>query len=179
MRCIDGTIKLAVNGAFVSGGYDISPRKGYICLEAEGTEAHFKNIHIMELPPSSPPTTDVAEEDKGFVTLYNGVNLDGWNTTGESAKHWSVRGWTLQCDGTKDALWTTSYHENFEVMLDYRCIDRDSGAFIMIDGEKIELPKGEANKWTRFVTKGNRGQIGIGGSGNPVDFCNIFVRTLK
>ncbi|MBC8476644.1 MAG: queuosine precursor transporter [Gammaproteobacteria bacterium] len=63
-------MNLSVNGAFVSGGYDVTPNKGYICLEAEGTEAEFKNIHILELPPSSPDTTDVAEENQGFVTLY-------------------------------------------------------------------------------------------------------------
>lgn len=179
VMCIDGTIKLAVNGAFVSGGSDIFPRKGYICLEAEGTEAHFKNILIMELPPSSPPTIDVAEEDKGFTTLYNGVNLQGWSTSSESTKHWSVKGWMLQSDGTEDTLWTTVEHKYYEIMLDYRCADIDTSAFILIDDEKIQLPKGEANKWKRFVTKGNRGRIGIGGNGSPVDFCNIFIRALK
>ena len=26
-------------------------KKGYICLESEGKEIHFRNIKIMELPP--------------------------------------------------------------------------------------------------------------------------------
>jgi len=179
VRCIDGTIKLAVNGAFVSGGYDISPRKGYICLEAEGTEAHFKNISIMELPPSAPATTEIAEEDKGFTTLYNGVNLEGWNTTSDSAKHWTVEGWILLCDGSNEALLTSSEFENYEIMLDYRCSTENTGAFVIVDGEKIELPSGKANTWNRFVTKGKRGRVGIGGNGNPVNFCNIFIRTVK
>jgi hypothetical protein len=48
--CIDGTIKLSVNGKFVNGISKASQRKGYICLEAEGAEIHFRNIRIVELP---------------------------------------------------------------------------------------------------------------------------------
>ena len=28
-----------------------SVKKGYLCLESEGAEIHFRNIKIMELPP--------------------------------------------------------------------------------------------------------------------------------
>ena len=42
----DGTIKLEVNGKEVSGGTKCKPRKGYICLESEGSECHFKNLRI-------------------------------------------------------------------------------------------------------------------------------------
>ncbi len=48
---VDGVIKLAVNGKFVNGISKATVRKGYICLESEGTEIHFRNIRIMELPP--------------------------------------------------------------------------------------------------------------------------------
>lgn len=48
--CVDGTIKLSVNGKFVNGISQSSQRKGYICLEAEGAEIHFRNIQIYELP---------------------------------------------------------------------------------------------------------------------------------
>lgn len=48
--CVDGTIKLSVNGKFVNGISKASQRKGYICLEAEGAEIHFRNIQIVELP---------------------------------------------------------------------------------------------------------------------------------
>jgi hypothetical protein len=49
--CVDGTVKLAVNGKFVNGISKASVKKGYICLESEGAEIHFRNIRIMELPP--------------------------------------------------------------------------------------------------------------------------------
>jgi hypothetical protein len=48
--CVDGTIKLSVNGKFVNGISQSSQRKGYICLESEGAEIHFRNIRIIELP---------------------------------------------------------------------------------------------------------------------------------
>jgi hypothetical protein len=49
--CVDGVIKLSVNGKFVNGIRESTQRKGYLCLESEGAEIHFRNIKIMELPP--------------------------------------------------------------------------------------------------------------------------------
>jgi hypothetical protein len=48
---VDGVVKLSVNGKFVNGISKASVKKGYICLESEGAEIHFRNIRIMELPP--------------------------------------------------------------------------------------------------------------------------------
>ena len=48
---VDGVVKLSVNGKFVNGVSKASVKKGYICLESEGAEIHFRNIKIMELPP--------------------------------------------------------------------------------------------------------------------------------
>jgi hypothetical protein len=49
--CVDGTIKLAVNGKFVNGVSKSAIKKGYLCLESEGSEIHFRNLRILELPP--------------------------------------------------------------------------------------------------------------------------------
>ena len=48
---VDGVIKLSVNGKFVNGISHSTRRKGYLCLESEGAEIHFRNIKVMELPP--------------------------------------------------------------------------------------------------------------------------------
>lgn len=48
--CVDGTIKLSVNGKFVNGISNSTQRKGYLCLEAEGAEIHFRNFKLVELP---------------------------------------------------------------------------------------------------------------------------------
>jgi hypothetical protein len=48
---VDGVVKLAVNGKFVNGVSRSTRKKGYLCLESEGAEIHFRNIRILELPP--------------------------------------------------------------------------------------------------------------------------------
>jgi hypothetical protein len=48
---VDGVVKLAVNGVFVNGVSKSTQKKGYLCLESEGAEIHFRNIRILELPP--------------------------------------------------------------------------------------------------------------------------------
>jgi hypothetical protein len=59
---VDGVIKLSVNGKFVNGIRNSSRRKGYLCLESEGAEIHFRNIRIMELPPGVATPDQIAEE---------------------------------------------------------------------------------------------------------------------
>lgn len=48
--CVDGVIKLSVNGKFVNGISNSTQRKGYLCLEAEGAEIHFRNFKLVTLP---------------------------------------------------------------------------------------------------------------------------------
>jgi len=67
VTCNDGVIKLAVNGKVVSGGSNVSPCKGYICLESEGAPVEFRNIRIKELPSTGATpeqTATLAEEQK-------------------------------------------------------------------------------------------------------------------
>ena len=49
--CVDGTIKLSVYGKFVNGISKSTVKKGYLCLESEGAEIHFRNFKLIELPP--------------------------------------------------------------------------------------------------------------------------------
>jgi hypothetical protein len=57
---VDGVIKLAVNGKFVNGISRSTKKKGYLCLESEGGEIHFRNIRILELPPGTAEPAAVA-----------------------------------------------------------------------------------------------------------------------
>ncbi len=59
---VDGVAKLSVNGKFVNGISQSSRRKGYICMEAEGAEIHFRNLWIMELPGGVTTPDQVAPE---------------------------------------------------------------------------------------------------------------------
>jgi hypothetical protein len=61
---VDGVIKLSVNGKFVNGIAKSTQKKGYLCLESEGAEIHFRNIQIMELPPGVTTPQQTAPELK-------------------------------------------------------------------------------------------------------------------
>jgi hypothetical protein len=61
---VDGVIKLSINGKFVNGISNATKRKGYLCLESEGAEIHFRNIRLMELPPGAASVGQVAKEMK-------------------------------------------------------------------------------------------------------------------
>lgn len=60
--CVDGTIKLAVNGKFVNGISKSTIKKGYLCLESEGAEIHFRNFKLTELPPGITSPNQIAKE---------------------------------------------------------------------------------------------------------------------
>jgi hypothetical protein len=124
ITCKDGTITLAVNGKEVSGGSDCVPRKGYICLEAEGSECHFKNIRIQELPSSNPSTEQTATLDQGFHSMYSGLDLRGWRLDEGHAGHWTSKGFILAYDGKSEArdkdLWTEKTYGDFMMLVDWR-----------------------------------------------------------
>lgn len=50
VRCINGEVRLWVNGEEVSGGTECQPSFGYLCLESEGAPIEFRNLKIRELP---------------------------------------------------------------------------------------------------------------------------------
>ena len=56
--CVDGVIKLSVNGKFVNGIRKSSQKKGYLCLESEGAQIFYRNLKVIELAPG---VTSVAE----------------------------------------------------------------------------------------------------------------------
>jgi len=122
--CTNGVIQLAVNGKVVSGGSACTPRKGYICLESEGSEAHFRNIRIRELPSSNPPAEDMAPLAEGFKAIYTGVDLSGWRQDQGHAGHWQPKDWVLDYDGASEAedkhLWTEASYGDFVMICDWR-----------------------------------------------------------
>jgi Domain of Unknown Function (DUF1080) len=51
VRCINGEIRLWVNGEQVSGGSGCDPASGYLCLESESSRlVEFRQLRIRELP---------------------------------------------------------------------------------------------------------------------------------
>ena len=50
IRCINGEVRLWVNGYEVAGGNECTPASGYIVLEAEGAPVQYKGIRVRVLP---------------------------------------------------------------------------------------------------------------------------------
>jgi len=131
VTCRDGVIELEVNGAKVSGGREASPRKGYLCLESEGSEVHFRNLRILELPPGEPPLAAelVAEDAIGLATAFDGLTLDGWRAADGGAAdpaHWQVRDGVMWTDGQGGDLVGPALGRRFEVALDWKRSERAS-----------------------------------------------------
>jgi hypothetical protein len=123
VECNNGAIKLAVNGKVVSGVSECKPRKGYICLEAEGSETHFRNIKIKELPGTNPKPDEVAAVAQPFKPLYVG-ELTGWKDDPGHTGHWQPKDWILDYDGKSEAkdkdLWTEKEYGDFVLVCDWR-----------------------------------------------------------
>jgi hypothetical protein len=49
--CVDGVVKLSVNGKVVNGISQSTQRNGYLCLESEGAPIQFRNLTVIALPP--------------------------------------------------------------------------------------------------------------------------------
>jgi len=60
--CVDGVIKLSVNGKFVNGISHSTQKKGYICFESEGAPIHFRNLRIVTLADGVTSTDQIAPE---------------------------------------------------------------------------------------------------------------------
>jgi hypothetical protein len=124
VTCSNGVIRLAVNGKAVSGGSDSQPRKGYICLESEGSECHFRNLRIREWPSTNPTPEQTAPLAEGFVSLYTGVDLTGWKSDPGHQGHWEPKDWILDYDGKSQTadkhLWTEKEFGDFVLIADWR-----------------------------------------------------------
>ncbi len=127
--CVDGAVKLSVNGKFVNGGTQCDYRKGYICLESEGAECHFRNLRLYELPPSGADASNTAPLVEGFVSRYSGLDLRGWKTDSEVAKVWQSSDWRLLCkpkpDDRRDLVLDGAFG-NYSVQIDYKWDAKDA-----------------------------------------------------
>jgi Domain of Unknown Function (DUF1080) len=176
----DGRITLAVNGHVVSGVSKCNPRKGYLALESEGSECHFRNLKIKELPSTTPKPEEVVDVAKGFVSLFDGLDLAGWKDEAEAKKHWQVRDSKLMCDGQGEKgqrLGTAKEYGDCELMADWRFpakkgADADSQqcGVAFLDGDKgaqVSLPPSGAVQFHQVSDKGTS-SLGLGDDRNEV-----------
>src|SRR5262249_43489851 len=128
VTCQDGAVTLAVNGHEVTRGDQASPASGYLCLESEGSEIHFRNIKVKDLGGGSkdrPPTDPVNGPSaigagEGFAPLYNGLNFQGWKYGKDQEGHFKADNWTISYDGGGEDLWSEKSYKDFVLICDWK-----------------------------------------------------------
>ena len=177
ITCIDGTISLAVNGKVVTKGKECNPRKGYICLESEGGIVHYRNMKIKELPGAPVEDRYTAIANRGFRTLYTGLDLSGWVAVKDSG--WQPSDWVLKYSPKGDAdgtLTTKTEFSDFGFVFDYRHDAKSEPATVLLRGKSIVLELDNENGvlakhlpkpggWVRIegTLKGNQLTLSVNG----------------
>ncbi len=107
---VDGTIQHWVNGQPVSGGSAVSPRKGHLCLESEGSRVWFRGLRILELPSTGAGPAETARDDGGFAQMPIAAAPRGWKRDD----------WRWACEADAEPLRSAEEYEDFDVFLDLR-----------------------------------------------------------
>ncbi|MEM7263944.1 MAG: family 16 glycoside hydrolase, partial [Planctomycetota bacterium] len=174
IECMNGRISLAVNGKVVTRGRDCRPRKGYVCLESEGSPVEFRHVRLKELPSTATlSASDTASRARGFENLYNGVDLAGWNVTPAHRESWKAKDWILDFDGQGPDLWTQESFGDFTLVCDWRWSGEPTDRalpVILADGMRAVTPNGTAQ--TEVVP--DAGDSGIYLRGNTKSQVNIW-----
>lgn len=174
VECVDGTIAHAVNGKVVTRGHDVTPRKGYICLESEGSPIEFRNIRIKELPAMKALAPDqIAKPDEGFHSIYTGMDLSGWQVPAGGENFWHAKDWNLEFSGgkeTKDlALKTDREYGDYILMVDWRWTGKGNESMPvllregMVPDVKVTTPAGNWNR-SIFTVRGNTVSVEVNGA---------------
>lgn len=155
----DGVIKLHVNGKEVSGVSNCTPRKGYLALESEGVECHFRNIRIKELPSTNPKPEEVCDLARGEANLFTGLDLSGW-TADRNA--WQAAGGILRCTG-EGSISTAKPLPAGEVQFDWKRPAKAPAAMSVNIGDKtVTVTPQEGTKpgaWSRAVVPVPTGSV--------------------
>ncbi len=178
IECRNGEISLAVNGAVVTRGKDASPRKGYICLESEGGVVHYRNIRIQELPDTPIEPQHMAIANRGFRSLYTGLDLSGWKIADDGRSHWKVQDWVLAYDGgaaeAEAVLETEESFRDFGFILDLKGSDSFKQLDLMLSGQIIATVDdstsegGQRTQWRRVEGTVRGDMLNLTVDGRPV-----------
>ncbi len=183
ITCQDGAISLEVNGALVTQGKECNPRKGYICIESEGGVVHYKNIRIQELPDSDVDAKMVAVADRGFRSLYSGLDHRGWVAPNETLQHWQAEDWILRYDGdasVASTIQSSEIFQDFGYVMDVRLLEEDSSLSVFFRDESepsIRIAKSETNvskqlsevgRWHRLEGELKQGKLSLSINGQQV-----------
>jgi hypothetical protein len=202
IECNSGEISLAVNGKVVTQGTQASPRKGYICIESEGGVVHYRKAKIRVLPDTPVEEEDVAIANRGYRSLYSGLDLRGWTTSEEGQQHWKANDWILSydgkaTDGDSAKLTSSIMQQDQGFLLDLKPKEGFGG--LTIFGLMLPSQLTKSGEWHRIEGSVTSGMLTVSVDGQlvsegtalpdssafalsvtgPADFANIYVRNLN
>jgi len=179
IECNSGEIHLSINGKEVTTAKDCVPRKGFIALESEGSECHFKNIRIKDLPSTNATPEQTANPYTGFHAMFDGKSLAGWKTDGGVGDWWEAQGSHFASKAGKEGhgkeLWTEKEYGDFEMIVDWRLTQKPEKKMvpkILPSGEDAKGPDGKPEQ-EEVMDAGDSG-IFLRGSGKAQP--NIWCR---
>ena len=177
----NGEIHLSVNGKEVTVAKDCVPRKGFLALESEGAEIHFKNIRLKELPSSGATPEQTANAYEGFRQMFDGKTLAGWKTPDDVKPWWEAKGSHFQSKEGKDGhgkeLWSEKEYGDFELIVDCRLANKPVKKplqIILPDGTDAKNDDGTPKK----VEALDGGDSGIFLRGSTKAQVNITCKTI-
>lgn len=181
IECRDGEISLSVNGKVVTEGKKCWPKKGYICLESEGGVVHYRNARIKELPDTEIEQTEVAIADRGYQSIYSGLDLRGWKA-GEVGQ-WKSNDWILAYTGPVDDHGTLGLKSDLiskGFLMDFRF--KESTSCLTIDGlcdRPIDLTQevyqrliAKQGQWNRIEVLNQDGSVEVKLNGEVIEFAS-------
>jgi hypothetical protein len=204
IECRDGEISLAVNGKVVTRGKNCIPRKGYICLESEGGVVEYRNVMIKELADTPIDPDHVAIADRGYESIYSGLNLEGWEANDKS--QWSANDWILAFRGDHGRLQSNREYGDVSFVIDVKLQSAESNAVIHA-GKRFQIdlredsiqPLLQSNgKWNRLemIVRDGDCVLEVNGekvsdyqpatrsssnvviqTSGKVEFCNLYAQT--
>lgn len=175
----DGAIKLHVNGKEVSGVSKANPRKGYLALESEGVECHFKNLKIKELPSTNPKPEECARVAEGHVSIFNGLNLNGWST---EAGAWKAGGGVIRAAGRAELVREKLLPNGGVLLFDWKVPAKSGGELVLDAGGTATTTKAEKpGTWqrTQIVVAPKAGGSRVAFKPAPgLEIMNVFAQEL-
>ena len=102
--------------------------------------------------------TQIHATEKGFLSLFDGKNLTGWQGIGGKPSNWIIENGVLSCTGKEGSQWlaTKRKFSNFDLRLEYKIPKNgNSGVFIRapkegspwITGMEIQILDDYGLKW--------------------------------
>ena len=169
---------MAVSSAVgvVTRGKDCSPRKGYICLESEGGIVHYRNARIKPLPDTPIDPAHVAIANRGYRSLYTGLDLAGWTGEAEALEAWRVSDWVLSSVGPKNGkdatLVTTEQFGDVGFVFDAKIKEDSKSLQVRLRNATIDITDAaivehleKRGRWNRFegTLRGNLLTVTVNG----------------